>query len=75
METIKLTKTNLEPLFVNYYKKNEKDDRVLIIVGGSGDDRNKFKNIVALLHDRKLNYDIVAFSFRGVETKKEFPAK
>lgn len=75
METIELTKANPEPLFVNYYQKDEKNDRVLIIVGGSGDDRNKFENIVGLLHNQRLDYDVVTFSFRGRETKKEFPVK
>jgi len=28
-----------------------------------------------LLHKQKLDYDIATFSFRGLETKKKFPAK
>ena len=73
MDALKLVKGNPEPLFVNYYKKDGKDDRVLVFVGGSGDDRNKFENLVALLHERGLSYGIVTFSFRGIETGKEFP--
>lgn len=73
METIELTKNNSEPLLVNYFENSEKNNEALVIVGGSGDDRNKFNNVANMVLD-KVRSDVVTFSFRGVETQKEFPA-
>ncbi len=73
MKTIKLTKNKPEPLLVNYFENDEKNNQVLIIVGGSGDDRNKFNNVARMVLD-EVKFDIVTFSFRGVETQKAFPA-
>lgn len=75
MRVIKLTKNNCQPLSINYFKKDSKNNRVLIIAGGSGDNRNSFNNLANQLFKQGLNYDIVSFSFRGEDSKKNFLVK
>lgn len=73
METIPLNSNQPEPLLVNYYN-GDTSDHVLVIVGGSGDDRNQFDSLITLLHEQRPQYNVVTFSFRGVETGNLFPA-
>lgn len=73
MRVIKLTKTDSEPVLVNYYENKKQTERVLIIIGGSGMVRSQFKNIVKLLINKNLNSDIATLSFRGTETNNKRP--
>lgn len=57
------------PLRINVYSRKGKDKKVFVIVGGFGDDRNYFANLIKQLQS-KFRSDFVTFSFRGVEEKK-----
>lgn len=61
-----------EPIKINYFP-NKYKHKLIIIVGGWGDTRNEFLNIVTLLVNKGINESFTTFSFRGYEDKKYRP--
>lgn len=73
MQVIKINNKDPEPIILNLYHKKDKDARTLLFVGGSGDDRSKFKNIAHQLLEKNVFSKVVTISFRGTETQRERP--
>lgn len=75
MKTFFVSKPQTESIPINYLSANKVTNKVIIFVGGDGDDRYKFINIAKKLIAKDLPYNIATFSFRGVETNSRKPLK
>jgi len=64
-----------DPLPINYYPARTKANRILILLGGSGNNRDQFDKIARALRRKIPGYDIIAYSTRGLEVGKEYPLK
>ncbi|NTU46838.1 hypothetical protein HGA88_04400 [Candidatus Roizmanbacteria bacterium] len=61
-----------ENLKLNFYETSHYKD-ILIIVGGSGDTKDSFHDFISVLSKKLFGFSYVTFSYRGVETNREFP--
>jgi len=68
METFEINYSNdNEPIKINYLDGTSKD-KLIIIVGGCGDDKDKLLGVVNYIVKKGANDPIVTFPFRGFET-------
>lgn len=65
---------NVEPIKANYFEKKG-SNVLLIIIGGSGDKKDKFNLLVKKLVRTGFTDNILTFSFRGYENEKFLPLK
>lgn len=66
-------RSTAESLKINLYRKKSGNERIIIMIGGFGDDRNYFKNICHKIIEVKSDCDVCSYSIRGLETGKSFP--
>jgi len=72
MSKVGLGKDKADQILLNVYEsKRTKSKETILLVGGSGDDRNKFENVVYQIQNKLPGYRVVTISFRGTESKKE----
>lgn len=67
MKTYSINLTNdPEEIPMNYYTAAKKTDSVLIFVGGSGDDKDKFNQLIDLLIKENYPHNILTYTYRGL---------
>jgi len=54
---------------------NKKADSIIVFIGGSGDDKQKFVPLVERLVELGVQKNLLTFSFRGVEERVELPLR
>ncbi len=68
MQEIIISKEDSPPIPANFFKGTD-DKKLLVIVGGSGDNKDKFNVLIQLLKDAN-DWSIVTFTFRGLIASK-----